>query len=94
MAFCCTLHFQPLVFNAVHHDTLLNVNSVTPKSGGDQYFDIHPGKTLPAGAMIEEEPTPPPLPTKSVLLHCVSLYVIPAKFCAKVYTFYWVGSYN
>ena len=56
--------------------------SVTPKSGEDH----HPRKTLPADAMFEEEPTPPPLPTKSVLLHCVTLYVIPAKFlCKSIY---------
>ena len=56
------------------------MNSVTPKNGGDQHFDIHPQKTLPAGAMFEKGPTPPPLPIKSLLLHCVSLYVILAKY--------------
>lgn len=87
MAFCCTLLFQSLVFHsiyAVHDDTPLNLTSVTPKDGGDQYSDVHPRKTLPASGMFEE-PVPPPLPTKSVLLHCVSLCVIPVKFLCKKY---------
>ena len=87
MAFCCTLHFQSLVFT-LYYTVPLNLNSVTPKDGVDQCLDIHPRRTLPVGAMFEES-TPPPLPTKSLLLHCVSLCVIPETFfCKSIIPFY------
>ena len=74
----CIFCLLSLLLYTVPCDTSLNLKSVTPKDGGDQ-FDISPRKTLPAGAMFEE-PNPPPLPTKSVLSHFVSLYVVPEKY--------------
>lgn len=58
--------------NIAHHAVLLTdvTPIVTSEDDVVQYSDILPRKTLPFGAtfVLSEEPIPPPLPTKSVLL--------------------------
>lgn len=65
------LYLSPLNYTA-HNAGLLTDVTPTATSEDDvvQYSDILPRKTLPSGAtfLLREEPTPPSLGAKSVLL--------------------------
>ena len=66
------LYLSPLNYTAHNAGLLTDVTPTATSEDDDvvQYSDILPRKTLPSGAtfVLREEPTPPSLRAKSVLL--------------------------